>query len=172
MRIGFAQRLTALIALSVLAISVLGLGMQYQMIRRDLDARQRQLVQDDLAAFASLYEQRRIVAVRQAIVYYDLLRPGGSMLLALHDRSGAVLAGSEGSWVLKVPMPPEGQTSGPVLFSVRSVQYVGIARTLPGGFPLWVARSTRPAEETLAQLRRVIFAVIAAVLLASLVIGH
>ncbi|MFV0514526.1 MAG: sensor histidine kinase [Jhaorihella sp.] len=172
MRIGFAQRLTALIALSVLAISVLGLGVQYQMIKRDLDIRQRQLVQDDLAAFSTLYEQSRIVAVRQAIVYHGLLRPGGSMLLALHDRSGAVLAGSEGNWVMKVPMPPEGQTSGPVLFSVGSVRYVGIARTLPGGFPLWVARSTRPAEETLAQLRRVIFAVIAAVVLASLAIGH
>lgn len=172
MRIGAAQRLTAVIALSVLAITVLGLGVQYQLIKRDLDSRQRQLVQDDLAAFAALYEQRRIIAVRQAIVYYGLLRPGESMLLSLHDRSGEVLAGTDGDWVLHVPMPPEGQTSGPVAFSVGSVRYVGIAQTLPGGFPLWVARSTKAAEETLAQLREVIFAVIAAVLLTSLAIGH
>lgn len=172
MRFGAARRLTAVIAASVLAISGLGFAVQYQLVKRDLAERQRQLVEDDLAAFAALYDQRRIIAVRQAIVYYGMAQPQGSVLLALKDRSGNMLAGDEGAWLMQVPLPPEGQRSGVTVFTVGTVRYVGIAQTLPGGFPLWVARSTKAAEETLAQLRDVIFAVIAAVLLTSLAIGH
>lgn len=172
MRLGAAGRLTAVIVLTVLAISVVGFGAQYNMVRRDLEERQRQLVEDDLSAFAALYDQRRIIAVRQAIVYYNISRPDGALLLALRDRSGQMLAGTEGEWILKVPVPAEGHRSGPIVFTVGTVQYVGVAQTLPGGFPLWVARSTKATEETLAQLRRVIYAVIVAVLLSSLLIGH
>lgn len=172
MSFGAAQRLTAVIAVAVLTVSVLGFAVQYQLIERDLAARQEQMVEDDLAAFAALYDQRRIIAVRQAIVYYNLLRPGEALLLALRDRTGTMLAGTEGEWIVNVPLPPEGQTTGPVLFSVGTVRYIGVAQTLPGGFPLWVARSTRAAEETLAALRRVIFAVIAAVVVSSIAIGH
>ena len=171
-RLGAAQKLTAAIALAVLAVSAFGFGVQYQLVRRDLEDRQRQLVEEDLGAFAALYDQRRIIAVRQAIVFYGMTQPEGSMLLALKDRSGQVLAGQGGEWILRVPIPPEGQRSQPVTFTIGSVRYYGIAQTLPGGFPLWVARSTKAAEETLAQLREVIFAVIAAVLTASLIIGH
>lgn len=172
MRPSAGLRLTAAIALAVTLVSVAGMALQYRLIARDLDRRQRQLVAADLAGFAALYDQRRIIAVRQAIEFRQLSDPGAGLLLALQDRGGALLAGRPGGWTDAIPRPPEGQTTEAVAFTVDGAPYLGVARTLAGGFPLWVARPTAATAQTLADLRRVILWVLAGVVLVSLALGH
>jgi len=166
------QRLTAAIALVIALVSVAGLALQYRLIARDLDRRQRELVAADLAGFAALYEQRRVIAVRQAIDYRTLAEPGGALLLALEDRNGTRLAGTAGAWTAALPRPAEGETGALTAFRYEGRSYLGVARVLRGGFPLWLARSTEETDRTLAALRRVILGVLAGVVLAALAAGH
>ncbi len=165
-------RLTAAIALAVLLISALGLGVQYTLVKRDLGARLNQLLAADMAGFAALYDQRRVIAVRQAIEFRKLGHPGGDLLAALQDRHGGVLAETGGDWPLHIAQPAEGQQGPPTRFTHDGVEYLGMARTLAGGFPLWLARSMAPMQQTLADMRRIFLAVVVAIALAGLVAGY
>ena len=172
MRLSAAQKLTAGIALAILVICVAGLGAQYMLVRRDLDQRQRALVAADMDGLSALYDQRRIPAVRQAIEFRKLSEPGDGPYLALMDRTGTVLAATHGGWPEGVAIPPEGARIGPLAFDRDGRPFLGIARTLAGGFPLLVARSAAGMQATLARMRRIIWAVVVGVALASLAVGH
>ena len=172
MSVTAGQRLTAVIALAIALVTVAGLALQYRLIARDLDRRQRELVRADLAGFAALYDQRRVIAVRQAIDYRMLAEPEGAQLLALADRDGALLAGKPGGWTEALPRPAEGEIGPITAFRHEGRPYLGVARVLRGGFPLWLARSTAETEATLAALRRVIAGVLAGVILVALGTGH
>lgn len=50
--------------------------------------------------------------------------------------------------------------------------YLGVARTLAGGFPLWLARSSAGMEQTLASLRALFAAVVLGIPLVAVVVGH
>lgn len=165
-----ARKLTTGIALAVLAVSVAGLCVQYVMVRRDLEARQHDLVQADMAGFSALYDQRRVPAVRQAIEFHK--NATGGPMLTLLDRSGDVLAATHGSWPDALPLPDEGVALGPAALVHDGVAWLGLARTLPGGFPLMVARSSAEMQTTLAAMRRIIAAVVLGVALAALGVGH
>jgi len=133
-----SQRQTAVIALAVLLVTTLGMASAHTLIARDLTARQRQLVQADLDGFAALYDQRRIIAVRQAIDFRLLQGPKNEILLSLQDRSGTTLAGNATPWPTAIAIPPENSTTPITTFTHNATQYTGLARTLPGGITVLV----------------------------------
>jgi len=143
-----------MLALAVTLMSLAAMGLQYRLIGQRLtEATHAQLVAD-LDGFAALYDQRRIIALRQAIEYRSAV-PNLAELLVLQDRNGAVLAGSAAGWPAGLQASGEGFAAEPgVGFSHAGARWLGVARVLPGGFPLLVARSLAPVDATLAALRR------------------
>lgn len=147
-------RLAAVVALVVTLLSLAGMAVHYRLVEGRLMAQAQGLVAADLDGFAALYEQRRIIALRQAIDYRAAAANPGEMLMLL-ARDGAVLAGTHAVWPATVVAQGDGfGTDGTVRFAEAGQDWLGVARVLPGGFPLLVARSLAPVEATLAALRR------------------
>ena len=164
-------RLAALMALAVTVLSLGAMGLQYRLVETRLMAAQQSLLTADLAGFAALYDQRRIPALRQAIQYRSAAVSGEEILLLL-DRDGRVLAGTRQSWPEGIA--PEGASFAPEparLFTEDGIRWLVAARELPGGFPLLVARSLRPVDDTLAAMRRGMLGLLAAMLLAGGLVG-
>jgi signal transduction histidine kinase len=164
-------RLAAQMALAVTLLSLGAMALQYRLVEARLMQAQRTLLSADLEGLAALYDQRRIIALRQAIDYRATAATGGEMLLLL-DRRGAVLAGTIGQW-------PSGLTTEGDSFAVEPARafengdqrWLAVARNLPGGFPLLVARSLRPVDDTLAAMRRGMLGLLAAMLVAGGLVG-
>jgi len=146
-------RLAAVMALAVMALSLGAMGLQYRLIENRLMAQARALLAADLDGFATLYDQRRIIALREAIEYRAAAASGGEMLV-LADRSGVVLAGTRGDWPVLETSGDGFAVDGAVRFADGGQDWLGVSRVLPGGFPLLVARSLQPVTDTLADLRR------------------
>jgi signal transduction histidine kinase len=162
-------RLAAVVALAVTGLSLLGMGLQYRLVETRLMASARALLAADLDGFSALYDQRRIIALRQAI---DYRAAGGGEMLLLQDRQGRVLAGTRPDWPDGLPVLGEGfTTEAAQVFVEGKTRWLGVARTLPGGFPLLVARSLAPVDQTLATLRRAIAAITLGMLAAGAGVG-
>lgn len=164
-------RLAALMALAVTLLSLGAMVLQYRLVEARLMAAQQSLLTADLNGLAALYDQRRIIALRQAIDTRATAATEGEMLL-LMDRNGAALAGTRKDW--PASLAPAGDTftsQGAVEFTEDQTRWLAVARTLPGGFPLLVARSLQPVDDTLSALRRGIFALLGALLLAGSLVG-
>lgn len=160
-------RLAAVVALAVTLLSLAGALVQYRLVDLRLTAAAQSLLAADLDGLAALYDQRRIIALRQAIDYRAAAGPTQEMLLLL-DRTGRPLAGTIPAWPDNLPAAGDGFGVGDaVVFSHGGQRWMGVARELPGGFPLLVARSLAPADATLAALRRTI----AGITLAMLAVG-
>lgn len=163
-------RLAAGMALAVALLSVLAMGLQYRLVSDRLNQAQRLLLESDMDGLAALYEQRRIIALRQAIEFRAAA--AGEEMLLLMDRDGNVLAGTLQAW-------PEGLVAEGKGFTVDPAQDVAldggrwlvVARELPGGFPLLVGRSLAPVDATLAALRQGMAGLMAAILLAGAGVG-
>jgi signal transduction histidine kinase len=164
-------RLAAIMALAVTLLSLAGMELQYRLVETRLLAERQALLSADLDGFAALYDQRRIIALRQAIDYRGAAATGDEMLLLL-DRKGGVLAGTRDDW-------PKGLTAEGAGFSVEPARdftedgkrWLVVARDLPGGFPLLVGRSLKPVDDTLAAMRRGMLGLLAAMLVAGGIVG-
>lgn len=164
-------RLAALMALAVTLLSMAGMGLQYRLVEARMMAAQRALLTADLGGLAALYDQRRIIALRQAIDYRGAAATGDEMLL-LMDRGGRVLAGTRDGWPAGLVPHGAGFAVEPAAeFSEGGVRWLGVARELPGGFPLLVARSLAPVDTTLAAMRRGMLGLLAAMLVAGGAVG-
>jgi signal transduction histidine kinase len=164
-------RLAALMALAVTVLSLGAMALQYRLVETRLMAAQRAALAADLGGFGALYDQRRIIALRQAIEYRATAATGDEMLLLL-DRNGTVLAGTVRHWPSGLEVQGAGFTIEPALeFSDGYSRWLAVARELPGGFPLLVARSLDPLDETLAAMRRGMMGLFAAMLVAGGVVG-
>lgn len=147
-------RLAAAMALAIAVLALLAMGLQYRLVETRLMDASRALLAADLDGFAALYEQRRIIALRQAIEYRAAAQTGGEMLL-LQDRKGSVLAVTEAQWPAGLARTGAGfDLEGAEIFAHGGERWLAVARDLPGGFPLLVARSLAPVDATLASLRR------------------
>lgn len=147
-------RLAALVALTVAGLSLLGMGLQYRLVSDRLMEQTARLLAADLDGLSALYDQRRIIALRQAIEARAASSGGGEMLV-LADRQGQVLAGTRKAWPSVLTPSGTGFGIAPsVVFEDAGTRWLGVARELPGGFPLLVARSLAPMEATLRALRR------------------
>ncbi len=164
-------RLAALMALAVTALSLAAMGLQYRLVQTRLMQAQQSLLTADLDGLAALYDQRRIIALRQAIDYRATAATGDEMLL-LMDRNGAILAGTRTDW--PKALAPAGDTftsDDAMTFTEGQTRWLAVARTLPGGFPLLVARSLQPVDDTLTALRKGILTLLAALLVAGSAVG-
>ncbi|MBL9073948.1 HAMP domain-containing sensor histidine kinase [Tabrizicola sp.] len=164
-------RLAALMALAVTVLSLGAMALQYRLVETRLMTAQRSLLTADLDGLAALYDQRRIIALRQAIDYRATAATGDEMLL-LMDRNGTTLAGTRPDWPADLAPAGEGFTSdNAITFTEGSTRWLAVARTLPGGFPLLVARSLAPVDDTLAALRRGMLGLLGALLVAGGLVG-
>jgi len=164
-------RLAAAMALAVTVLSLGAMALQYRLVESRLMAAQQSLLAADLDGFAALYDQRRIIALRQAIDYRSAAATGEEMLL-LMDRNGATLAGTRQDWPSGLAPAGDGFTSdGATEFTEGQTRWLAVARALPGGFPLLVARSLQPVDDTLAALRRGMLGLLGAVLVAGGLVG-
>lgn len=164
-------RLAAVVALAVAALSLAGMGLHYRLVADRMMDSARTTLAADLDGLAALYDQRRIIALRQAIDYRAAAGAPGEMLL-LQDRAGTVLAGTRTGWPAGLPVLGDGFTADDAqVFTDGGRRWLGVARVLPGGFPLLVARSLEPLDATLAALRRGIVAVAVAMLAAGAAVG-
>ena len=164
-------RLAAWMALAVTVLSMAGMGLQYRLVEARMMAAQVALLSADLDGFAALYDQRRIIALRQAIEYRGAAATGEEMLL-LMDRGGRVLAGTRQSWPAGLKLSGDGFAVEPAAeFTEAGERWLAVARELPGGFPLLVARSLKPVDDTLAAMRRGMLGLLAAMLVAGGVVG-
>jgi signal transduction histidine kinase len=158
-------------ALAVTLLSLAAMALQYRLVESRLMAAQQTLLTADLNGLAALYDQRRIIALRQAIDYRATAATGDEMLL-LMDRNGATLAGTRPDWPKALAPAGEGFTSADsTTFTEDETRWLAVARTLPGGFPLLVARSLQPVDDTLAALRRGMLALLGALLVAGAIVG-
>lgn len=165
-------RLAAGIAGIALLIALIGLGVQYRTVKSAMYAQQEALLQADLEGLAALYEQRRIIALRQALDFRTTTGAADGGLYLLLDKSGGKLAGNLDAWPGDLPAVGQGFTTEALArFTGPEGDYIGVGRVLRGGFPLLVARSLAPVEETLSNLRSGIWVLAFALLLASLVAG-
>jgi len=164
-------RLAALMALAVTVLSLAAMGLQYSLVETRMMAAQTKLLSADLDGFAALYDQRRIIALRQAIDYRATAATGDEMLLLL-DRNGSVLAGTQQAWPAGLSTEGDGFAVEPAReFRAGSSRWLAVARELPGGFPLLVARSLQPVDDTLAAMRRGMWGLLAAMLVAGGLVG-
>lgn len=164
-------RIAAIVALTVTLLSLLGMVLQYRLVAARMMQAQTALLAADLDGFGALYEQRRIIALRQAIEYRAAAENPGEMLL-LQDRSGRVLAGTQPDWPQGLPVLGHGFAADQTqIFSDATQRWLGVGRVLPGGFPLLVARSLAPLDTALAALRRGIMGLTLGMLAAGAVVG-
>jgi signal transduction histidine kinase len=158
-------------ALAVTLLSLGAMALQYRLVESRLMEAQRSLLTADLDGLAALYDQRRIIALRQALDYRAAAATGDEILL-LMDRSGKILAGTRPAWPEGLAPAGDGFTvDGAVVFNESDTRWLAVARDLPGGFPLLVARSLRPLDETLAAMRRGMLGLLGAMLVAGGVVG-
>ncbi|MDR5652008.1 HAMP domain-containing sensor histidine kinase [Ruixingdingia sedimenti] len=163
-------RLAALVAAAVAVLSLAGMALQYRLVADRLHAGQVALLAADMEGLGALYDQRRIIALRQAIDYR--LAAGGPGLLLLLGKQGQVLAGNLAEWPGGVPRTAAGFTpEGAAVFTVDGARHLGVARDLPGGFALLVAHPLAAADATLAALRRGIAGIALAMLAAGAAVG-
>ena len=164
-------RLAAWMALAVTVLSMAGMGVQYRLVEGRMMAAQVALLSADLDGFAALYDQRRIIALRQAIEYREAATTGEEILLLL-DRGGRVLAGTRQNWPAGLTLAGDGFAVEPAAeFAEGGTRWLSVARELPGGFALLVARSLKPVDDTLAAMRRGMLGLLAALLVAGGVVG-
>jgi len=163
-------RLAAGMALAVALLAILAMALQYRLVSDRLDAAQRTLLASDMDGLAALYEQRRIIALREAIDFRAAA--GGGEMLLLMDRNGSVLAGTLDAWPQGLAAEGKGFTVDPAQeITLGDTRYLVAARELPGGFPLLVGRSLAPVDATLAALRNGMAGLMAAILVAGAGVG-
>ncbi|MES2434958.1 MAG: HAMP domain-containing sensor histidine kinase [Pseudomonadota bacterium] len=167
-------KLAATMALAISLLSLLAMGLQYRLVESRLLEATKAALSADLAGYSALYQQRRIIALRQAIT--DRASTDGELLL-LQDRNHTRLAGFEAEWPANIEArDPTASTKDfssaeAQRFTHQGTEWLGVARILPGGFPLLVARSLTPVEATLASLRKGMAALGVVLLAAGAVIG-
>ncbi|MEM8577739.1 MAG: HAMP domain-containing sensor histidine kinase [Pseudomonadota bacterium] len=147
------------VSLLPLVLAILGVVLVDGQLQRQLRQADEDRLAAELQGFAALYDQRRIVALRQAIAFRaEAGDPAGSLYF-LTAKDGAILAGSGETW------PPALVPDAPAAaLQIQGQPYLAQAQTLRGGFDLGVAVSRQEAAATQAEMRRV-FALFGAVML-------
>ena len=119
-----------------MVLEVLAMGLHYRLVETRLTEGQRALLSADLDGFAALYDQRRIIALREAIDW-RAAASGGTEMLLLQDRQGRVLAGTLEAWPEGLATSGQGFTVGPAQeVQTDCSRRLGVARAFPGGVPL------------------------------------
>lgn len=149
-----ALRIAVGVAALLMLFSLTAMALQYRAFRAELMAREEALLAAEAQALGALYQQRRIIALRQALEFRGRAAPDTGALYLLQDKAGRRLAGNLGGWPAGLT-PAEGPPGAgtPERFAHAGAGYLGIGWTLPGGFPLLIARPLAATEAALAAAR-------------------
>ncbi len=159
-------RLAGFMALAVMVLALGAMALQYRLVEDRLMVQARALLTADLDGFATLYDQRRIIALRQAIDYRATATTGDEVLVLL-DRQKQVLAGERQGWPVAAARQGDLLSLEPAeVIPEGKARWLAVLWDLPGGFTLLVARSLRPVDDTLAAMRRRMLGLLAALLVA------
>lgn len=146
---------TALIVACVpLGLAVLGVWVVYGVLENRLMRATEDRLQAEVQGFAALYDQRRIVSLREAIAYRaDKGDPAGSIYVLL-DRNGKMLAGNLADWPagIDVPEAGNGPTQGDRVAVGAGGDHLVSTQGLRGGFPVLVGVSLNPVDQTLTRM--------------------
>ncbi|MFE3838082.1 ATP-binding protein [Pseudogemmobacter sonorensis] len=163
-------RLAALMAAAVTLLSLIAMGLQYRLVADRLMAAQAALLEADLNGLSALYDQRRIIALREAIGYRADL--GGEEIVLLTDRAGRAMVGTLDRWPEGLHAEGEGFTLEPAReVWIDGARWLVAARDLPGGFGLLAGRPLAPVEATLSAMRGGMAALLAGIVLAAAGVG-
>ena len=165
-------RLIALFTVIVAGVCAIALLVQFTTTRAAIEAQHRAILTADMDGFSTLYEQRRIVSLRQAIELRSL-SDGGDMVLFLQDRNGVKLAGTLPDWPSDIA--PVGTDFEPdqvqEYAAVDGGMFSVVATTLPGGFDLLVGRNRDHVNWVLRKHQMQIWGLAGAIVVASLIAG-
>ena len=170
-------RLTLLVACAVAAVSLVGLVIVYDQLRQTLFERTEERLNAELSGYSALYDQRRIIAVRQAMEYRQSSDPGFGVVYLLLDKQEQYLGGNLQEWPALVSALADGFAQNPqdirtlALPDGSDQSYLIAARTLKGGFPVMVGISLAPYEATLTEMRRTIAVLLLAMSMAGILAG-
>ncbi len=165
-------RLTLAVAGGIILLSLGAMALQYRSTQKALAAQDRATLAADVAAFAAFYDQRRIIALREAIAFRAATTPPDQALFLLQGKAGEPLAGNIETWPGDLPALVGGLSmDGARSFQHAAQPYLGVARMLPGGFPLLVARGQGQSQAVLDALARNILWVGLALCLVALLAG-
>lgn len=157
-------------AFAVALLALVAMGLQYRLVAARLYEAQKGLLLSDLQSLGALYEQRRIIALREAIAWRTTAPQPGELFL-LQDRQGEILAGQAAAPLPDLP-PVPGFGPGPLSeVTLSGTPWLLAARELPGGFSLITGRSLEPVVATLQVLRQFMLALMVALLLAGALVG-
>lgn len=163
--------MAALMALAVALLSLAAMLLQYGLVGHRLNEGQRDLLAADLGGFAALYQQRRVIALRQAIEYRTEAG-NADEAFRLADREGRILAGRLPEALAALAPSGDGFSLDPAQeVQVDGARWLAVSRELPGGFALVAGRSLAPVDATLAALRRGMVALMAGLLIAGALVG-
>lgn len=163
-----------LVTLLMIALAFVGVRVvQVQLEARLLDQASAQL-SAEMQNLEALYDQRRVIAVRQAIEFRLVQRETTDRLYLLQDRNSTRLAGNLDVWPEQITARDQGFGDGAVVrFSVKGRDsestHLATARELRGGFKLLAGVSLKPVQDTLDEMLQVFFLFGALLLLAGLV---
>ena len=165
-----ALRITVLLGSIIILFVTLASVLQYRQTKTILFAQTQALLAADLDGYGALYQQRRIIALRQALEFRAATEPNAATLLL--DKSGAKLAGTLDKWPDDLPAVGNGfSTKESQHFTLENQLYLGVARLLPGGFPFLIAHPLTNVQSTLGSLRNGIYWLVAALAALSAVAG-
>ena len=165
-------RLSIIIASAILSSSLIAMVAIYVATANHLEANLKTLIEADLKGYSELYAQRRIIAVRQAFERRANASDASKDLYLLLDKKGKKLAGNIDRWPIGLPKDNSWQEFSITRNDAVMEKYLGAGASLPGGFPILVARSTAPNEAVLAKLRWTIGISILAILIVSVFLGR
>ncbi len=165
-------RLIAIFTLIVTIISSLAMAVQYRGFAKNLERLHQKALKADLNGFAALYDQRRIVALRQSIEFRALSDAQGDTVLFLQDRNATKLAGNLESWPADIPAQAGlFDMAGLRNYTQGARTYTVAARVLPGGFGLLVGRDRTALDQALASQKKTALFWLALIILCGMGLG-
>lgn len=151
-------RSLALVALLPIVLAVAGVLVLQDQLKNRLLADMQTRLNAEIQGFEALYDQRRIVALRQSIEFRSQRGDPAGSIYALRDRNGAVLAGNLEDWPTSVAPPLVGQR-----VNLLGRPFLGTVLELRGGFDVLVGVDLSPLQQTQRQMNW-IFAVFGGVM--------
>ncbi|WP_204112398.1 sensor histidine kinase [Shimia biformata] len=166
-----------MIAFLPVAMALIGAVMMQTRLETRLMKDAETRLHAELDSYAALYDQRRIIAVRQAMEFRATTGETGDTgaLFMLLDRQGEVLAGNLDSWPNDLTRPAEGEA--PVVMPLalekdgQDMTHLVAAQPLRGGFAMLVGVGLAPLNDTMAAFRRIVLGFAALMAAAGLLVA-
>lgn len=155
-----ATCLSALVSLTIIAVT-----------DKELTKRLDETLNADIAGFTDLYEQRRVIGMREGMERrQEIVSPNAQIFLLL-NKDGSKLGGNIDTWPKSLTEKTDWQTFVHAKSTGVETYYRGGAKTLRGGFRFLNARSLEPNKILIASLKKTALIATMAISLLSALLG-